>query len=92
MLRLFAFFSLLFLLLAPVTSRAQSSGTAASGKVTVSGYLKDAANGEALVGATVVVKSLGVGATANEYGFYSLTLPKGSYTITYTFLGYEPRT
>ncbi|TGE14853.1 TonB-dependent receptor [Hymenobacter elongatus] len=71
----------------------QPAGRAAdpNGKVTVSGYLKDAANGEALVGATVVVKSLGIGATANEYGFYSLTLPKGTYTITYTFVGYEPQ-
>ncbi|WP_345117460.1 TonB-dependent receptor [Hymenobacter algoricola] len=59
------------------------------GKVTLSGYLRDAANGEALVGASVFVKSLAVGSTANEYGFYSLTLPRGTYVITYTYLGYE---
>ncbi|TGE26230.1 TonB-dependent receptor [Hymenobacter metallicola] len=90
MLRLFALFSFCLIVLSSA-AWAQSSGPAATGKVTVSGYLKDAANGEALVGATVVVKSLGVGATANEYGFYSLTLPQGTYTITYTFLGYEPQ-
>ncbi|WP_082115810.1 TonB-dependent receptor [Hymenobacter terrenus] len=58
--------------------------------VTLSGYLKDAATGEALIGATVFVKSLGAGATANEYGFYSLTVPPGRYTFTYTYVGYAP--
>ena len=59
-----------------------------NGRVTVSGYLKDAANGEALIGATVGVPNLGLGTSTNEYGFYSLTLPKGSYTLTYSYLGY----
>lgn len=57
----------------------------------MSGYLKDAASGEALIGASVFVKALGVGSTANEYGFYSLTLPPGRYTFTYTYVGYAPQ-
>jgi hypothetical protein len=60
----------------------------ANGRVTVSGYLKDAANGEALIGATVGVQSLGMGTSTNEYGFYSLTLPQGTYTLTYSYVGY----
>ncbi|GAA4362010.1 TonB-dependent receptor [Hymenobacter saemangeumensis] len=70
----------------PSTTKASRS----AGNVTLSGYLRDAATGEALIGASVFVKSLGVGGTANEYGFYSLTLPKGSYTFTYTYVGYAP--
>ncbi|SHI29938.1 TonB-dependent Receptor Plug Domain [Hymenobacter daecheongensis DSM 21074] len=91
MLRPFLLF--LLLLLPGLTAMAQQPGPGrapdANASVTLSGYLRDAANGEALVGASVFVKALAVGATANEYGFYSLTLPKGTYTITYTYLGYE---
>ena len=56
--------------------------------VTLSGYLRDAATGEALVGATVFVRSLGRGATADERGFYALAVPRGTHTFTFTYLGY----
>ena len=57
---------------------------------TVSGTLKDASNGEDLIGATVLVKDKpGTGAAANTYGFYSLTLPKGEYTLLFSYLGLE---
>jgi hypothetical protein len=57
-------------------------------KFTVSGYVKDASNGEALIGATVLVKEISNGVTTNEYGFYSMTLPQGSYTFQYSYIGY----
>ncbi|PRY15021.1 TonB-dependent receptor-like protein [Pontibacter ummariensis] len=58
-------------------------------KVTLSGYVKDGSSGEGLIGASVSVQELpGVGVGTNEYGFYSLTLPKGSYTLLYSYLGY----
>ncbi len=57
-------------------------------KVTINGYVKDASNGEALIGATIYVRTLGVGATTNVYGFYSLTLPNGTYDIEFTYIGY----
>ncbi|MBC7923469.1 MAG: TonB-dependent receptor [Ferruginibacter sp.] len=59
------------------------------GKVTVNGYVRDAASGEALIGATVFVKELATGTATNGYGFYSLTLPPGDYLLTYRYLGYE---
>ncbi len=58
-------------------------------KVTISGYLKDASNGEVLIGATVVATESGEGAVANVYGFYSLSLPKNEYTIVVNYIGYE---
>ena len=61
---------------------------AISQKYTLSGYLKDANNGEELLYAGVFVKNSSDGTTTNEYGFYSLTLPKGTYTISYTYMGY----
>jgi hypothetical protein len=76
----------LLLGLTALTTQAQSKTSV--GKVTVSGYIKDAANGEALIGATVFVKEMAIGTATNVYGFYSLTLPQGAYTLTYSYLGY----
>jgi len=59
-----------------------------SQKFTISGYVKDASSGEELIGANVFVESLKQGATTNTYGFYSLSLPAGSYIVTYSFIGY----
>lgn len=60
-------------------------------KYTISGYVKDAKTGEELIGATVIVKELiATGASANSYGFYSITLPEGKYTIIAQSIGYKP--
>ena len=56
---------------------------------TVSGYVKDATNGEMLVGATVVVKGTGSGTVTNVYGFFSLELPPDANILQFGFLGYE---
>jgi len=57
-------------------------------KVTINGYVKDGSNGEALIGATVFVKQISNGGTTNEYGFYSITLPAGTYDVQFTYVGY----
>ncbi|MCK6618169.1 MAG: TonB-dependent receptor [Cyclobacteriaceae bacterium] len=57
-------------------------------KATLSGYLKDASDGEALIGATVYVPSLNAGVTTNAYGFYSITLGSGTYEIVFSYIGY----
>lgn len=58
-------------------------------KFSVSGTIKDKKNGETLFGATVYLKGTTNGAVTNEYGFYSLTASKGTYTIIVSFLGYD---
>ncbi len=58
-------------------------------KYTISGYVKSAENGEELIGATVAVRSISAGVSANVYGFYSLTLPEGKYEVIYSYIGYE---
>jgi outer membrane cobalamin receptor len=61
-------------------------------KHTLSGYVKDSLSGESLIGATIVVKELpNTGTTVNSYGFFSLTIPEGSYTITAFYIGYDPK-
>ena len=57
---------------------------------TISGYINDKKNGETLIGAVALVRNNAIiGATSNEFGFYSLTLPQGNYELAYSFIGYQ---
>ncbi|HOO11238.1 MAG TPA: carboxypeptidase-like regulatory domain-containing protein, partial [Cyclobacteriaceae bacterium] len=67
---------LTFLVIVPSISHAQD-------KLTINGYVRDASNGEALIGATVYVKEINNGVVTNVYGFYSITLDPGAYTVNY---------
>ena len=58
-------------------------------KFTISGYVKDASNGEYSIGANVYFKELLKGANTNQYGFYSITVEKGKYHLVVSYLGYE---
>jgi len=57
--------------------------------VTYSGYVKDVNNGEALIGATIYVKEIQSGTITNSYGFFSITLPKGKYEVTISYIGFK---
>ena len=57
--------------------------------VTISGFITDAESGESLVSATVYEANTGTGAVANQYGFYSLTVPPDSVRLVVQHLGYE---
>ena len=62
----------------------------AQGEYTLSGYIKDAGTGEALLNANVFRKdSLSIGTLSNPYGFYSITLTEGTYTFVYSYLGFN---
>jgi hypothetical protein len=60
-----------------------------SQKQSISGYIKDLTNGEAIIGANVYVQELKSGTSTNSYGFFSLTLPKGIYHMIFTSSGYQ---
>lgn len=72
---------LLIIFLAPLITQAQN-------KFTISGNITDAKNGEELIGATISVPSLKLGAVTNAYGFYSLSLPYGKYDLEFSYIGY----
>lgn len=58
--------------------------------LTISGTIKDGSSGEDLIGAIVSVKGdPSKGASTNAYGFYSLTLPAGNYTLVYQYVGFN---
>ena len=58
-------------------------------RFTLSGYVSDQRNGENIIGVNVYCKDLKKGVTSNTYGFYSLTLPKGEYEISFSYIGYK---
>ncbi len=62
----------------------------AQSKYTISGTVKQNTSGETLIGVSiVVVEKPGLGVMTNEYGFYSLLLPKGNYTLRFSYVGYR---
>lgn len=75
-------FTLLFLLSGIPTVIAQK-------KVSLSGYIKDASSGESLIGAGMYIRETQTGISTNTYGFYSISIPAGSYSIRVTYLGYN---
>jgi len=58
-------------------------------KFTISGTISDSSSNETLIGVNVFIPSLKIGTTTNEYGFYSLSLPKGDYEIEISYVGFQ---
>ncbi|WP_299684703.1 TonB-dependent receptor [uncultured Dokdonia sp.] len=58
-------------------------------KFTLSGTISDSSSNETLIGVNVLFPELSNGAVTNSYGFYSITLPKGTYQIIISYLGYK---
>ncbi len=58
-------------------------------KYTLSGTISEASSNETLIGVTIAFPSLKTGVTTNEYGFYSITLPEGSYNVVVSYLGFQ---
>lgn len=61
----------------------------AQDKLSISGNITDAATGEELIGATLFIPEIDRGTATNVYGFYSVTLPPGDYTLKVSYIGYE---
>lgn len=77
------------LLFIAITLLAFSQGYA---RVNVSGYVVDASTGEALIGVNVAILESGAGTITNSYGYYSLTLEPGFYTLIFSYVGYDRET
>ncbi|MDC1372954.1 TonB-dependent receptor [Flavobacteriaceae bacterium] len=61
-------------------------------KFTLSGTISEAQSGETMIGVNVLIPALQTGVVTNQYGFYSITLPKGTHQVIYTSLGFESYT
>lgn len=58
-------------------------------KITLNGVITDQDSNETLIGVNVIISDLNIGTTTNDYGFYSITLPKGTHTIKVSYIGYQ---
>lgn len=58
-------------------------------KFTLSGILSDIKNNETLIGASIYIDEINNGTSTNEYGFYSISLPAGTYSLKIDYVGYS---
>src|SRR5688572_11908226 len=58
-------------------------------KFTLSGTIANHSNTETLIGVNIVIPEANVATVTNSYGFYSITLPKGDYTIILSYVGFD---
>ncbi len=63
--------------------------TFAQEKFTISGIISDSKNNETLIGSNVTITDSKANTITNEYGFYSITLPKGEYEIKISSIGFQ---
>ncbi len=70
---------------------AQNLPAAKSGRFTLNGYVKDSLSGESLIGASISINGQSKGVASNQYGFYSITLDSGYYTLTISHVSYLPK-
>jgi hypothetical protein len=68
---------------------AAASAFEAAGKMVINGHVRDAATGEELIGANVAILESGSGTITNAYGYYSLSIDPGFYTLIYSYIGYQ---
>ena len=61
----------------------------AQDRLTISGDVSDSFSKETLLGVTILIDELNTGTVTNSYGFYSISLPPGTYKLTVQYLGYE---
>jgi hypothetical protein len=68
-----------------------SLSVVAQEKFTVNGYVRDSLSGETLIGATISIDGKAKGVNSNQYGFYSITLEKGTHLVTVSYTGFISR-
>ena len=66
------------------------TSTLAQEKFTISGYIRDSLSRETLLGASLQTKNPVKGISTNQYGYFSITLPKGHYVFYLSYVGYFP--
>jgi hypothetical protein len=63
-----------------------------AGNVTISGYITNLESKESVPGVTVYIPKLSAGNISNAYGFYKISVPRGSYSVRFTFIGMKEKT
>ncbi|ANE53583.1 collagen-binding protein [Flavisolibacter tropicus] len=69
----------------------KETNTGTGKKYALHGTIRSAKSGETIIGATISIVNTSTATTTNEYGFYSLTLPEGQYTVQLSAVGLETK-
>ncbi len=68
--------------------KSQTPGADNAHRFTINGYVRDSLSGETIIGASLIINGQARGVSSNQYGFYSLTLPQGTYNISVSHVSY----
>ena len=83
-------FAMILMMTAPVKAqRSFNNNDPITKKVILSGNIRDKKSGETLIGATLYIKELKTGGVTDVNGNYSVELPKGVYTLSVSYTGYQ---
>jgi hypothetical protein len=83
------YISILFLLFFNSVFAQEKNNDPSKQKFTLSGTITDAKSNETVIGVNVYIAELKTGTSTNEYGFYSITIPNGTYTVQLSSMGFE---
>ncbi|MCF8715783.1 TonB-dependent receptor [Joostella atrarenae] len=61
----------------------------AQDQVILSGTISEASSNETLIGVNIIIPELQTGTTTNEYGFYSISVPAGTYNVEVSYIGFQ---
>ena len=82
-------FTLILFLTFSLVTFAQNDSDQSKQKYTLSGIITDTKNNETLIGVNIYIPETKSSTNTNQYGFYSITLPKGSYTVLISYIGFQ---
>jgi TonB dependent receptor/CarboxypepD_reg-like domain/TonB-dependent Receptor Plug Domain len=75
---------LILIWISPVVAQNVAPGS----RFILNGYVKDSLTGESIIGASIAVNGQSKGVASNQYGFYSITLNGGTYTLNISHISY----
>ena len=79
----------IFAMILLLSGNSYADGGDETKRKTLSGHILDAESGEELIGATIYIAEIKSGTTTNVYGFYSISLQPNTYTVSFSYIGYE---
>lgn len=67
-----------------------SKSAGLQGNASLAGYIRNQASGEPVVGASIFIEEPLIGVATDQFGFYSITLPKGKHQLKIQSLDMKP--
>ncbi len=75
-----------------ILAQENKENVSVASKILLSGTIKDGSSLETVIGATIMFKPINIVTQTNNYGFFSVSLPKGQYEIVITHVNYATLT